>query len=108
MRTTMMESEPLTPGTCEWCGNITELENVACSLSCEAQLYRLEALQGRAVLRYLKRWRMHRGRKGTPGEGQISEVAAIVDRFLRNDRMRREEEQAAKRAKAAEKVKKAD
>lgn len=101
MKTTLTNDEPLTPGYCEWCGNVTELENTACSLTCEAQLRRLDAQQGRAVLRVLKKWRKHRGRKGTPGEGAMTETAVMVDRFLKNDRRRREEMQAQARAKAA-------
>lgn len=106
MRTTMLDTEPLTPGICEWCGKITELENVACSLTCEAQLRRLEAQQGRDVLRALKRWRKFRGRKGTPGEGAMTEVAVVIDRFLQGDRRRREEMQAAARAEAARQAQK--
>lgn len=101
MKTTILDKTPLTPGCCEWCGNICELEDVACCLSCEAQINRLEAAQGRIVLRVLKRWRKHRGGKGTPGEGAMSEVAAITDRFLKLDRMRREKLQSEKRAASA-------
>ena len=91
MKTTMLDNKPMTPGTCEWCGNDCNPAGAACSLSCEAQMHRLEAVQGRMVLRILKRWRMHSGRKGSPGEGAFSEVTAMVDRFRRNDRLRREE-----------------
>lgn len=101
MKTNALDKIPLTPGVCEWCGNICEMEDVACSLSCEAQLHRLEAYQGRTVLRSLKRWRKHRGRKGTPGEGAMTEVANIIDLFLKTDRLRRERFQAGFRAKAA-------
>ena len=101
MKTNMLDKMPLTPGNCEWCGNLCEMEDVACCLSCEAQLNRLEATQGRIVLRHLKRWRKHRGRAGTPGEGAMSEVTALTDRFLKGDRIRREKLQAAKRAAAA-------
>ena len=116
MKTSMLDTEPLAPGTCEWCGKVCELEDATCSLSCEAQLVRLEAAQGRIVVRTLKKWRKHRGRKGTPGEGAITEVAALVDGFNKNDRIRRERlaarrrkveaEIAAKRAERAEKKKK--
>jgi len=106
MRTNLMDSTPLTPGTCEWCGKDCEVEDAACSLSCEAQLVRLESAQGKIVLRVLKRWRKHRGRKGTPGEGAMTEVAKLTDRFLRNDRMRREYMAAERRQKAAEDAKK--
>lgn len=105
MKTNMLDKSPLAPGCCEWCGNLCELDDVACCLSCEAQLNSLEAAQGRIVLRALKRWRKHRGRAGTPGEGAMSEVAALTDRFLKTDRIRREKLQAAKRANATGGVK---
>jgi len=98
MKTNMLDKDPLTPGTCEWCGNDCELDDAACSLSCEAQLNRLEATQGRMVLRTLKRWRKHSGRKGTPGEGAFSEITSMIDLFLRTDRQRREKLQAEKRS----------
>ena len=101
MKTNMLDKTPLTPGNCEWCGNLCEIEDVACCLSCEAQLNRLEAVQGRIALRHLKRWRKFRGRAGTPGEGAMSEVTQMTDRFLKGDRIRREKLQAAKRANAA-------
>lgn len=101
MKTTMLDTKPITPGTCEWCGKDCELEDSACSLSCEAQLRRLEGAQGRIVLRSLKLWRKHRGRKDTPGQGAMTEVAALVDRFLKDDRLRREEAGVKRRQKAA-------
>ena len=100
MKTNALGKTPLTPGVCEWCGKNCEMEDVACSLSCEAQLHRVEAVQGRMVLRTLKRWRKHRGAKGSPGEGAITEVAQIVDTFLRTDRQRREAHQAQQRREA--------
>ena len=107
MKTTMLDTKPITPGTCEWCGKDCELEDSACSLSCEAQLLRLEATQGRIVLRTLKLWRKHRGRKDTPGQGAMTEVAALVDKFLKDDRLRREEAGEKRRRKAAEDAAKA-
>ena len=98
MKTTMLNTEPLTPGSCEWCGKDCDPLGTSCSLSCEAQLHRLEAAQGRLVIRTLKKWRKHRGRKGTPGEGTMPEIAAMIDRFNRNDRIRREEAAAKRRA----------
>lgn len=106
MKTNLMDNTPLTPGTCEWCGKDCEIEDVACTLSCEAQLVRLEAAQGKVVLRVLKRWRKNRGRKGTPGEGAMTEVAQLTDRFLRNDRMRCEHLADQRRREAAEAAKK--
>lgn len=107
MKTSMLKTTPMTPGTCEWCGKNCELEDAACSLSCEAQLLRLEATQGRMILRTLKLWRKHRGRKDTPGQGAMTEVTAMVDSFLRNDRLRREEAGAKRRQKDAEEADKA-
>lgn len=101
MKTNALDKIPITPGTCEWCGKNCELEDVACSLSCEAQLHRIEATQGRTVLRVLKRWRKHSGRKGSPGEGLFTEVSELVSGFLRTDRIRRERHQAAQRLAAA-------
>lgn len=101
MQTNALLKEPLTPGFCEWCGNVCELEDVACSLSCEAQIHRLEAVQGRAVLRGLKRWRRYRGARGTAGEGLLTEISAIVDSFMRGDRERKEGHQLNKRRAAA-------
>lgn len=100
MRTNMLtDKTPLTPGTCEYCGNDCQPDDVACSLSCEAQLNRLEALQGRAVIRALKRWRMkpnHAARNAA-----VAEVVPVVDRFLRSDRKRRERHGEERRAMAA-------
>lgn len=107
MKTTMLDTKPITPGTCEWCGKDCELEDSACSLSCEAQLRRLEGTQGWIVLRQLKLWRKYRGRKDTPGQGTMTEVAALVDRFLREDRLRREEAGQKRRQQAAEAAAKA-
>lgn len=101
MKTNILDKTPLTPGTCEYCGDVAEMEDSCCSLSCEARLARLEAAQGQAVLRVLKRWRKHRGRKGTPGEGAMTEVANLTDRFLKADRRRREEANAERRQIAA-------
>lgn len=102
MQTNMLNKDPMTPGTCEWCGKDCEVEDACCSLSCEAQLARLEAVQGTKVIRILKRWRKNRGRKGTPGEGAMTEATVLVDRFLKNDRRRREEAALKRRAEAQE------
>lgn len=90
MRTSVLKRDPLFPGICEVCGKPCELEDAVCGITCEAELGRREREQGREVLRLLKRWRRYRGRKGTPGEGAISQVAETVDRFLRLDRERRD------------------
>ena len=98
MDVSALHKDPITPGCCEWCGQDCPEDQPCCSLSCFAQLHRLEAVQGRMVLRELKAWRKHRGRKGTPGEGVMSTIAAIVDGFLKTDRVRRENAAAQRRA----------
>lgn len=105
MRNTLLETKPITPGTCEWCGKDCDPTDNACSLSCEAQLRRLETSQGQMVLRELKFWRKspnHAARNEA-----IAKIVPMVDTFLRNDRLRREELGAARRRKAAEEAAKA-
>lgn len=101
----LIDKEPLTPGTCEWCGIDCEPHRVACSLTCEANLHRQEATQGRMVIRQLKRWRMkpsHAARNSA-----IAEIVPLIDRFMRNDRKRREIENELRRKAAAEAAEKA-
>lgn len=96
----LIDKDPLTPGTCEWCGDDCEPHRVACSLTCEANLHRQEATQGRLVIRQLKRWRMkpnHAARNAA-----IAEIVPMIDRFLRNDRKRRELENEKRRVEAKE------
>lgn len=88
---TMFKNEPLTPGFCEWCGTQCDPVSYCCSLRCEAQLRRLEAEQGRQLIRTLKTWRKFSGRSGTPGEGLFSKITKKMDAFLRTDRQRREQ-----------------
>jgi hypothetical protein len=98
----MIPTEPLTPGTCEWCGDKCDPAGSCCSLSCEAQMHREEARQGRIVMRALKKWRKFGGRKGTPGEGAWTEIGQLTSQYLRSDRQRRERMNHERRAKAAE------
>lgn len=98
MKTSLIDRDPLYPGTCEVCGKTCELEDAVCGITCEAELGRRERLQGRAVIRTLKRWRRHRGRKGTPGEGALTEVTLMMDTFLRQDRVARKESTAEREA----------
>ena len=96
----LIDKDPLTPGTCEWCGDDCEPHRVACSLTCEANLHRQEATQGRLVIRQLKRWRMkpnHAARNAA-----TAEIVPMIDRFLRNDRKRRELENEKRRVEAKE------
>ena len=105
MRTTMLKTVPLTPGTCEWCGKDCELEDMACSLSCEALIRREEAAQGMLVIRSLKAWR--RKPNHAARNAAIAEIVPVIDRFLSNDRKRREEAAAKRRQQAADAAAKA-
>ena len=49
----------------------------------------LLARQGKSVMQMLKVWRKHRGARGSPGEGMISQVASRVDQMLVEDRERK-------------------
>lgn len=102
MRTNMLARDPLTPGTCEVCGKPCEMEDAACSTACEIVLLRREKEQGAKVLRLLKRWRKHRGRKGTPGAGALAEATALVDAFLKADREHRQAETIKRELRATE------
>ena len=44
---------------------------------------------GKSVMQMLKVWRKHRGARGSPGEGMISQVASRVDQMLVEDRERK-------------------
>lgn len=89
MTKTMLFLAPITPGSCEWCGAPCLPEDTCCSVACEARLMKHEKDTARSVLRTLKLWRKHRGRKGTPGEGALTKLAAEVDALLQEDRRRR-------------------
>lgn len=96
MKTNLLDKAPLTPGACEWCGSLCELEDACCSLSCEAQMARLEAVQGQAVVRALKTWRL--ARNNAARQEMLAVAAPMVDRFLRSDQRRRERLGAERRA----------
>ncbi len=102
LRSTVLNTEPLTPGICEWCGQDTDPVNAYCCLTCEAQGTRLEAVQGRMVVRAMKVWRRYRGAKESPGAEGFAKVCELIDRFNRSDRLRREEMGRQRRAKEAE------
>lgn len=85
---TLLYDTPLTPGKCEWCGKPCDQHMIACSVACEARVAFREKNEGRAMIRALKLWRKHRGRKGTPGEGAMGQTAALIDAMLKADRQR--------------------
>lgn len=91
---------PLYPGCCEWCGVDVLPDRNTCGPRCEAALQVAEKTVARRALAELKLWRRHRGRKGTPGEGAMTRLAALTDAHLaesraRRDRMIKERWQAA-------------
>ena len=83
------EPMPLERGRCDWCGSAVPKRRSYCSPDCRVKYNNLLSRQGKAVMQMLKHWRKHRGRKGTPGEGKIGEIAARVDAMLEEDRDRK-------------------
>lgn len=102
MTSTLLPDRPLRPGTCEWCGAACKPEDTTCGIACEAKLVRHEKATGRAVLRAMKEWRMHRGRKGTPGEGAMGRASAMIDALLKEDTARRKMMKADRQQKGPE------
>lgn len=118
MKTNMIDKTPLTPGICEWCGDICEEEDHCCSLSCEAQLARLEAARGQAVIRVMMSWRAGKlpvddakkkkhGYSNAARAAIMATVTPMLDKFLRIDRKRRERLGHERRVKEAEAAAKA-
>jgi len=95
--------EPIDPiqldrGCCDYCGARVKRGKVYCSPACQVAYNNLCTRQGKAVVQMLKVWRKYRGRKGTPGEGQMTRIAARVDLMLEEDRNRKKQA-ADRRAK---------
>lgn len=82
---------PLVKGRCDWCGAKTRQHKTYCGTDCRVQYNNLLTRQGKSMMQMLKIWRKHRGRKGSPGEGIISEIAERVDLLLEEDRKRKRE-----------------
>jgi hypothetical protein len=80
---------PIKPGACDWCGSKTPRGRIYCNPDCRKRYNNLLGAQGKAVMQMLKQWRHHRGRKGTPGEGMIGEIAHRVDQINREDKERK-------------------
>lgn len=83
-----VESMPLRRGFCDWCGGEVSKGRVYCGRECRERYNALTLRQGKALVQLLKQWRLHRGRKGTPGAGKITLVSARVDLLLAEDRAR--------------------
>lgn len=88
LRLDPIESMPLRRGCCDWCGREVPVGRIYCGKECRERYNALVTRQGKALVQLLKQWRLHRGRKGTPGAGKISAVAARVDMLLVEDRER--------------------
>jgi hypothetical protein len=84
-----MPPMPLKKGKCDWCGCDTKAGASYCNKDCRVAYNNLLARQGKTIVQMLKVWRLHRGGKGTPGEGMIGQIAARVDRMLEEDRDRK-------------------
>ncbi|UFS68233.1 hypothetical protein LO749_21570 (plasmid) [Paracoccus denitrificans] len=81
-------SQPLRRGRCDWCGRKTPRGRVYCSSQCRERYNSLVTRQGKALVQSLKLWRLHRGRRGTPGAGKITLISERVDALLAEDRQR--------------------
>ena len=83
------DTQPLQRGSCDWCGEKTARGRTYCNPQCRVSYNNLLARQGKSVMQMLKLWRKHRGRKGTPGEGMIGDIATRVDAMLAEDQERK-------------------
>jgi hypothetical protein len=95
-----IDPTPLDRGCCDWCGARVKRGKVYCDAACRVAYNNLCTRQGKAVVQMLKIWRKYRGRKKTPGEGQMTRIAFRVDLMLEEDRNRKK--QAATRRKSEE------
>ena len=82
---------PLKPGFCDECGKKLKFSTRIrrgrfCCPACKAKWWQIARLRGGQVYPALLAWRKFRGRKGTPGEGKITEVGLAVDGWLKEDR----------------------
>lgn len=82
------DNAPLRRGLCDQCGDrLTSGQKRFCSADCRRTWWIVARQRGGALMHALYRWRLYRGRKGTPGEGAIGDVATLVDRFMATDRI---------------------
>jgi len=81
-------SLPIEEGRCNECGAPVPPDRFYCDARCSATYSNRLAAQGKALMQMLKVWRKHRGAKGTPGEGKMSDVCDRLDAILAEDRAR--------------------
>lgn len=84
----VQENAPLRRGLCDQCGDrLTVGQKRFCSDACRRKWWIVARQRGGALMHALYRWRLHRGRSGTPGQGAIGDVATMVDRWMSEDRI---------------------
>lgn len=88
------EGEPVWPGVCQHCGALPARKSgkltrkLFCSPACRSAWRKEETRLGRRVARLAMIWRRHKGAKGTPAEGKLTEITALVEAHLREQRTR--------------------
>ncbi len=90
---------PVKQGFCEWCGDRCK-GRTYCSDFCRGKYTNLNLVHGKSLIQLLKIWRIHRGAKGTPGEGKLSDITFRLDQLLADDRQRRKEMTEARKLAA--------
>lgn len=85
------EFEPRRRGRCDQCGDKIANRRPKqrfCHPTCRQAYWRDAKVRGSMLYEDLYRWRIHRGKRGTEGEGKISSVAAKIDRWIAADTQR--------------------
>lgn len=81
------DNAPLRRGLCDQCGQrLRAGQKRFCCDACRRKWWIVSRQRGGALMHALYRWRLYRGRKGTPGAGAIGDVATLVDRYIEADR----------------------
>lgn len=76
----------LVPGHCDQCGKAVSVRRRFCSEVCRKAWWKKARNRGAQIYQLALIWRRHRGRKGTPGAGMITRIAALIDMWARVDR----------------------
>lgn len=69
-----------------------------CSRDCKDVYHNRVKTRAAAIYADLYAWRLHRGRKGTPGERKLGDVANAVQNWITEDREMRERARQEKTA----------
>ncbi|QBF32165.1 hypothetical protein CFI11_13180 [Thalassococcus sp. S3] len=78
-------------GFCDYCGDPLPKSSRArharfCSPTCRKNWWIVARNRGAQLYQLLLIWRLHRGRRGTPGQGMINLISAQIDRWISEDR----------------------